>query len=258
MSDEEGLRAIRCRRRKWYRDRIAKFAERERTAREWIALIELVDWCAQSTTASLDAESQAREVAYHRIADSLRRGEFEHGSRSKVLYLDANMIGGGWSPRFRLTREQFEIAFEGLAAPWGASPPIEVLNYCWLRRDLAWRWLELHGYRWPPHFEPVAQKPDSGEDTTRPDVNTRAGTLADAAQAEPASTQPAAAQAVPRKRGPKPVKLEAVEKAMRDAITEGRYTRKSLPHTKDDVLAVEFGASRSTARKARIKICSNF
>jgi hypothetical protein len=51
MSEEESRRARMWRRQKWRREWITRFAERQRIAKRWIALIDLVDWCAQSTTA---------------------------------------------------------------------------------------------------------------------------------------------------------------------------------------------------------------
>lgn len=146
-------------RRKWRRQWVARFAKRQRHARRWIAFVDLVDWCAQSTTtASLDAEAKAREVAYQRLTDSMRRGEFEHDGRSRILYLDTLVISGGWSPRCRLTREQFEIALDGAATPPNPSLPFTVLNCCWLPRELARQWLESHGYHWSPRFEPPPKR----------------------------------------------------------------------------------------------------
>ena len=155
MSDEESGRALNWQRRKRRREWIAKFAEQQRIAKRWIAFVDLVDWCAQSTTtASLDAQAKAREVAYQRLADSVQKGEFECGRRSKILYLDTLLTSEGRSPRCRLTREQFEIASDAAATPPAPSLPLTVLNCCWLPRDLARQWLESHGYHWSPRFEP--------------------------------------------------------------------------------------------------------
>ena len=129
MFDEKGRQALMWRRRKWRREWIARFAERQRIAKRWIALIDLVEWCAQSTTAaSDDEEAKAQEVAYSRLAESMRRGEFERDGRSKLLYLDTLVTGDGASPRCRLTREQFEIAFDVAAMPPAPSLPLTVLN----------------------------------------------------------------------------------------------------------------------------------
>jgi hypothetical protein len=156
-SQDEDRRAFQRMRRKWRSEWIARFAERQRIARRWIALINLVDWCAQSTTAaSDDKEAKARVVAYRRLVESMRRGEFERDGRSKLLYLDTLVTADGASPRCRLTREQFEIAFDVAAMPPAPSLPLTVLNCCWLPSDVARRWLESHGYRWAPHFEPPA------------------------------------------------------------------------------------------------------
>jgi hypothetical protein len=152
MSDdaEENRRSLRRRRSASRRKSIARFAERQRIKKRWIALIDLIAWCAQSTTAaSNDEEARARDVAYRRLAESILRGEFEQSGRSKVLYLDTLVTSDGASPRCRLTREQFEIAFAA------ASLPLTVLNCCWLPSDIARQWLEAHGYRRAPHFEPA-------------------------------------------------------------------------------------------------------
>jgi hypothetical protein len=131
-----------------------RFAARQRTARRWIAVVDLVDWCAHSTTtATLDAEAQAREVAYRRLTDAILKGELERGGRSKILYLDTLVTSGGASPRCRLTRKQFEIALGATAAPPPPLLPITVLNCCWLPADLTRQWLEVHGYRLPPYLE---------------------------------------------------------------------------------------------------------
>lgn len=156
MRDEEDRRAVIWRRREWRQRWIAKFAARQRIARRWIALVDLVDWCAQSTTtASLDAETKAREVAYQRITDALRRGEFERDGQSKILYLDALVTSDSLSPSCRLTREQFEFVFGPTATRAPSSLPVTMLNCCWLPCELARHWLESHGYRWAPHFEPA-------------------------------------------------------------------------------------------------------
>lgn len=141
--------------RKWRRQRIAKFAERQRTVRRWMAVTDLANWCAHSTTtANLEAEAQAREVAYQRLTESMRGGEFERDGRSKVLYLDTLVTSDGSSPRCRLTREQLEIA----APPPAPSVPITVLNCCWLPVEIARDWLQVHGYRLPQHLVPLAEQ----------------------------------------------------------------------------------------------------
>ena len=161
MSDnaEEKRRLLRRRRSASRRKSIARFAERQRIKKRWIALIDLIAWCAQSTTAaSNDEEARARDVAYRRLAESILRGEFEQSGRSKVLYLDTLVTSDGASSRCRLTRNQFKITFDVAAMPPAPSLPLTVLNCCWLPSDIARRWLESHGYRWAPHFEPAHER----------------------------------------------------------------------------------------------------
>jgi hypothetical protein len=160
MSNPQIRGELKWRREKWRREWIAKFTERQRIARRWIAFIDLVDWCGESTTAAgLKEEAGARKVAYQRLADSAQEGEFERDGRSKILYLDALVTGDGASPRCRLTREQFKIALDVAAMPPAPSLPLEVLNCCWLPRALVRHWLQSHGYRPAPHLEPAAKKP---------------------------------------------------------------------------------------------------
>jgi hypothetical protein len=159
MFDDEVRRALKWGREKWRRQWIDRFAERQRGARRWIGLGDIVEWCVQSTTtASRDAEARVREVAYQRLTDSVRKGEFERDARSKLLYLDVLVTGDGTSSRCRLTRAQFEIAYDAAATPPAPSLPLTVLNCCWLPRDMARRWLASHGYRWAPHFEPAPEQ----------------------------------------------------------------------------------------------------
>jgi hypothetical protein len=160
MSDEEERRALKWGRQTWRRQWIAKFADRQRIGRRWIAVVDLVHWCAQSTTAAgIDEEQKARDLTFRRLADSILKGEFEREGPSKILYLDPLVTGDGASARCRLTREQFEIAFEVAAIPPAASLPLLVLGRCWLPRELARHWLQSHGYHWSAHFEPAAKKP---------------------------------------------------------------------------------------------------
>jgi hypothetical protein len=132
-----------------------RFVERQRLARRWIAFVDLADWCAGSTTrTSIEDEQRALELAYQRLAMSMLGGEFEQNRRSKVLYLDPFVSEDGLPLRSRLTREQFQIAFDATMTPPSPSLPMLVFGRCWLPCELARRWLESHGYRWAPHFEP--------------------------------------------------------------------------------------------------------
>ncbi len=159
LQSEENRRLIKWRREKWRGEWITNFAARQRLARRWISFVDLADWCAQSTTAaSLDEEAKAREVAYRRLADSVRRGEFQRDTRSKVLYLDPHVTPDGASPKCRLTRGQFETAFEAAAMPPAASLPLPVLGCCWLPYALVRDWLASHGYRCARHFEAAPAK----------------------------------------------------------------------------------------------------
>src|SRR5437868_15409690 len=118
------------RRREW----IDKFRQRQHVARGWIEFVEIAKWCARSTTGtSADDEQRALELAYQRLTASVLQGEFEASGQSKILYLDPMVTGDGMTPRWRLSRKQFEIAAK-IVTP---SLPILVLARCWLRRERA-------------------------------------------------------------------------------------------------------------------------
>jgi hypothetical protein len=62
-----------------------KIYKHQRIARRWIPVVDLIDWCAQSaTTVSLEPEANARQFAYQRFTDSVRKGEFEREGPSKI------------------------------------------------------------------------------------------------------------------------------------------------------------------------------
>jgi hypothetical protein len=63
---------------------------------------------------------------------------------------------------------------------------------------------------------------------------------------------------VVRKRGPKPLKLEATKRQMRDDIAAGRSTEMQLRDMKEEALARTYRVNRDTARKARDTVLSEF
>jgi hypothetical protein len=145
----------------WWRRRehsIVRFAERQNRVRQWLAFREIADWCARATTgASIDNEETARRLAYQRLDQSARNGEFDRNercrgtamktARSKILYLDTYIAGELRTPkRCRLSKEQIELVED--IRDLGAR--------CWLPRELARQWLGVHGYPWPRHFEPTS------------------------------------------------------------------------------------------------------
>jgi hypothetical protein len=124
--------------RRW-QEWIGGFAQRQREARRWITILDIVDWCARSETgASAAAEEEARELAYSRLDQSARLGEFERrvfrGGReiiiSKIRYLDPEL------PRCRLGREQLAHV-ENIR---------DLAEFCWLPREVARQWVEAHNY----------------------------------------------------------------------------------------------------------------
>jgi hypothetical protein len=76
--------------------RIDDFATRQRGDRHWVGLVELVDWAARSSTgAGKEQEDTARDLGWRRLAESIVRGEFEQGGRSKVVLLDERVSADG-------------------------------------------------------------------------------------------------------------------------------------------------------------------
>jgi hypothetical protein len=174
MAEEDLFAALdtRLRREKWRREWINKFRKRQRTDRSWIEFLEVATWCAQSSAAArADDEQRAFELAFQRLAASLLAGEFEVNGRSKILYLEPKVLSIAAYPH-RLTREWFERACQatvhstehfGLPKTDSASfLPMNVLVNCWIPRDMVRRWLEAHGYRWAPQFEPALPRHSVG------------------------------------------------------------------------------------------------
>lgn len=116
----------------------------------WVSFADLADWCAAATTTAGVAErKKARTLALHLLATSIRKGEFEHGGNSKILFLAPYVPGDNLPPRCRLTRGQFEYILQ-----LDFVPP-EMLAQLWLPCDLPQSWLESHGYPRGPHFDPT-------------------------------------------------------------------------------------------------------
>jgi hypothetical protein len=125
-----------ARRRQW----IEHFRERQRIVREWIPICEIADWSAYSATGiNVDAEKEARTLAYERLDQTARDGEFE-----RILYLHPRMRRNGKNRRW-VTREQLRYL----------QSIRDIAAYCWLPRKLARQWLAAHGYAWPARFDPA-------------------------------------------------------------------------------------------------------
>jgi hypothetical protein len=160
MSEEDYLKQEEheFRRRARRRQPIDNFRKRQGIAREWIAVDEMVEWCSRSVTGvSAIAVEEARTLAYDRLDQSARNGEFETScqgqTQSRILYLHPRMTLRGKDRRW-LTRERLD---------WVANIRV-IAAYCWLPREMARRWLVAHGYSWPAHFDPmVANSPAAGE-----------------------------------------------------------------------------------------------
>jgi hypothetical protein len=132
--------------------------------RSWVSIADLADWCAAATTtAGVDEQKKARNLALDSLAKSIRKGEFEHDGKSKVLFMAPYIPGDNLRARCRLTKDQFEYILQL------DSVPLEMLAQLWLPRDLAQSWLESHGYPRDPHFDPTRQsRPEPRPQPTEP------------------------------------------------------------------------------------------
>jgi hypothetical protein len=145
------------RRREW----IDRFAAKQRIIRRWISFVEIADACGRAARpVTILEEDEARTLAYHRLVESVSKGEFEQNGRSRVLLLRPNLIA---SVRLhRLTREYFQgmVDFYGLT-DFGRSSQLvcEHLQFCWLPSDLCRAWFEHHLIAWPGEFIPKYEPP---------------------------------------------------------------------------------------------------
>jgi hypothetical protein len=115
MVGEDDLLDARHRRENWRRRWIARFRERQRTARRWIEFVEIAKWCARSTTGrSIEDEEEALALAYQRLTESVLQREFEVEGRSKVLSLNPRVLSFGAYPH-RLTRDWLKGTLQATA-----------------------------------------------------------------------------------------------------------------------------------------------
>lgn len=132
---------------------------------------------------------------------------------------------------------------EPIYDPW--RPPISKLDWYGASIDLEHGWLILA----------------SGE-IVRGDVEINADDLRlwliqrDAEKIEPEAAPKRAASK--RNRGPRPLKLEATKRAIRDDLNAGRHTPTQLRDMKEVALAKTYGVNRDTARKALAAVLSEF
>jgi hypothetical protein len=138
------------------RNFIDRFRKEQSRMRRWIEFRDLADWCARSTTTTGAAEqAKAQIFALDQLANAILNGQFEDKSRSQVLLLDARARGVVGSAPCRLHTAAFARQCEYAAEMTPLEPlPLETLAKCWLPREVARQWIEMHGYRWPSHFDP--------------------------------------------------------------------------------------------------------
>ena len=142
MSDEDYQERYRreSRRRREIRD----FRAQQRISREWIPVDEIIEWCVASQTRAGPAEAEsARSLAFDRLDQSVRAGDFEIEGQTQIKWLHPRYPDHQW-----LTREQLSV--------FGTI--LDQASRCWLPRKLARQWLAAHGDQWPAHFLPASER----------------------------------------------------------------------------------------------------
>ena len=139
--------------------------------------------------------------------------------------------------------EQPDEPPEPIYDPW--SPPISKLDWYGASIDLEHGWLILAG------GEIVRGVIEINADDLRLWLIQR-----DAEKIEPEAAPKRAAST--RNRGPRPLKLEATKRAIRDDLDAGRHTPTQLRDMKEVALAKTYGVNRDTARKALAAVLSGF
>jgi hypothetical protein len=101
--------------------------------------------------------------------------------------------------------------------------------------------------------------PRDAIDTLWPDTSA-SRILAEPTQSTGAENDPgqvAQRRQAPRRRGPKPIKREAIVHRMTEDIQSGKLSLGDLQDMKEDALATTYGANRDTARKARNEVLAS-
>jgi hypothetical protein len=130
----------------WRADRIHRFTQAQRCAREWINFAEVAEWCSKEDQSIVPSKAKCA-AAYDTLAIDLLAGEFEENGRSRVLYLHPAVT------KSRMTREWLQDAIEhNYDHDHGRSA---YLAHCWIPRSMFDRWLAKHRLaKSLPHFQP--------------------------------------------------------------------------------------------------------
>jgi hypothetical protein len=103
-------------------------------------------------------------LTYHRLVESMARGEFERNGRSQVLLLFPNLDAS--VPPHRLTPEYFRAMVEAYGVTDFTSDSRlvrEHLWFCWLPSKLCREWFARHLMAWPDAFNPQDQTGTSSD-----------------------------------------------------------------------------------------------
>lgn len=120
---------------------IERWQERMQQSRDWVCFIDLADWCARES-GSINPDERKRTIAYQQLGESLKLGEFGTGKHTQVAYPDG-LILKRHNRYIRMTTQTYDKTPEG-------SGRRDVLERCWVPRDLARKWLEAKRLPVPP------------------------------------------------------------------------------------------------------------
>jgi hypothetical protein len=122
--------------------RIEEWKIRQDHRRDHVNLAEIADWCARRR-GDIERDPNRRMQACSDLQQSIQRGEFSKGGRLKVVYLGP-LPDLPHPEKLRLDAGQFR--------KWLRSGAIlsQVLELCWVPRDLCVRWFEARGMEAPP------------------------------------------------------------------------------------------------------------
>jgi hypothetical protein len=135
-----------------------RFAEKQRTTRQWVNFGAIADWCARER-GSIKPDEELHSAAYEQLRLALASGAFSIGGKPRVLFFGDDV---SW---VRMTCErlaQIESCFDREIVYHG------FLSACWIPHELAGRWLDERNVPCPHHlFPPVRGESATGQRALR-------------------------------------------------------------------------------------------
>ena len=143
----------------------ARWKERVSHSHEWISFREIAEWCAEFSGID-DWDKEFMNLiaeSYWHLGASLAVGDFGIGRHSRVIYPPGAFLDR--PPFIRLTPERFAAPPNPEGRSW-----FDMLELCWLPRDLARGWLEGRLKPLPPWLAAPAIEP--AQPQAEPDAKT--------------------------------------------------------------------------------------